>query len=623
MYNNLFLPEGKYLGDIITKLPTNKIIYKYLTGCGATHLEIFCNRWSIIVEPYIPVILGKQWKEVQTDDGLKIIRNLEVLPVYEKTKTDDIIDFLSTKRDKYKLVTTPEGMKKIIDACDELEIDVYQKFFLLVDECEKLIQDANFREGIIEVMNYFFKFKKRSFISATPLAPSDPRFAEHRFDDFIITPEIMSKMPIDLYTTNNIASTLRNYLAKNKNEHYLIFINSTERIAAVITFLKIQEESQVFCSKESADILIANNIRNATEHWDKDKFKKYNFFTSRFFTAFDLKVDCKPNVLIISDVVNVAHSVLDAQTDIIQIAGRARNGINHLAHITNWDASLKSFSALEVKAYINGLKDGYYMIKQFRDQSNNNYNKGTYFVLDEALRTCSFNRFLNKITMDICHFMIDNDIHANRIRGYYKSRNDIVNSYEEAGRFDVNPIPENYNLEDKDLDRLKKGLSRTLAMEYICELFKMYADVDEQMPFTLNINFALIDLIKTHQTKYRYFHELGIEKIRELKFNEKKIEEAYKLSKIKNSDSYYKLMFSFLAIFNEGRKLTGSQIRKYLDIYYEKHGVKLRATIKQLGEWFEISTRTTIYYKEDGTEVKGYTIGKPKNGIELRKPFRQ
>ncbi|SEA76861.1 DEAD/DEAH box helicase family protein [Pedobacter hartonius] len=622
MYNNLFLPEGKYLGDIITKLPANKIIYKYLTGCGATHLEIFCNRWSIIVEPYIPVILGKQWKEVQTNDGLEIIRNLDVLPIYEKTKTDDIIDFLSSKRDKYKLVTTPEGMKKIIDACDELGIDVYQKFFLLVDECEKLIQDANFREGIIQVMNYFFKFKKRSFISATPLAPSDPRFAEHQFEDFIITPETMSKMPIDLYTTNNIASTLRNYLAKNKNEHYLIFINSTERIAAVITFLKIQEESQVFCSKESADILIANNIRDATEHWDKGKFKKYNFFTSRFFTAFDLKVDGKPNVLIISDVVNVAHSVLDAQTDIIQIAGRARNGINHLAHITNWDASLKSVSALEVKAYINGLKDGYYMIKQLRDQSNNNHNSGTYFVLDEALRTCSFNKFLNKTTMDICHFMIDNDIHANRIRGYYKSRNYIINSYDEAGRFLVNHIPENYNLEDKDLDRLKKGLSRTLAMEHICELFKMYADVEEQTPFTLNINFAFIDLIKTHQTKYRYFHELGIEKIRELKFNEKKIEEAYKLSKIKNSDSYYKLMFSFLAIFNEGRKLTGNQIRKYLNIYYEKHGVKLRATIKQLGEWFEISTRTTIYYKEDGTEVKGYTIGRPKNGIELRKPFR-
>ncbi len=622
MYNNLLLPDGKYLDEVINFIPANKIIYKYLTGCGATHLEIFCNRWSIIVEPYIPVILGKQWMEIEEDGVKKIVRNPEVLAVYEKTKTDDIVDFLSVKRKKYKLITTPEGMKKIMDACDELEIDVYEKFFLLVDECEKLIQDANYREGIIEVMNYFFKFKKRSFVSATPLPPSDPRFISNGFDDFIITPQISSKIEMKLYTTNNIASTLKRYLNNHKNDHYLIFINSTERIASVIKFLNIQEESHVFCSKESADVLKSHDI-NASEHWDVAKFKKFNFFTSRFFTAFDLKVDCNPNVLIISDVVMVPHSVLDPRTDIIQIEGRARNGINHLAHITNWDASLKSVSAPEVKAYINGLQDGYNLIKQLRDQSNNNQNTGTYYVLDEALKTCIFNRYVNKWTMELCHFMIDNEIHANRIRGYYKRPSTIIQAYNDTERFNVEIINERYNLEDKDLDRLKRGISRKLAMQYICEAFYTCFEADKETPFNLNVNFALLELIKTHQTKYKYYRELGIEKIRELGYSPIKVEEVYKLSKIKNSGSYYKLLFSLLSVFKEGRKLTGYQIRKFLGIYYEKHGTKLKATIAQLGEWFEISTRTTIYYREDGTEVKGYIIGKQKNAIELPKPFRQ
>ena len=55
--NRFILPDGDYLSAHFKFLPANKIIYKTLTGCGATHLELNSERNSILIEPYIPVIV--------------------------------------------------------------------------------------------------------------------------------------------------------------------------------------------------------------------------------------------------------------------------------------------------------------------------------------------------------------------------------------------------------------------------------------------------------------------------------------------------------------------------------------------------------------------------------------
>lgn len=631
MLNSLILPTGKYLGDIVLKLPANKIYYKYLTGCGASDLEIFCDRWSILVEPYIPVILGKQWMEKRDENGIRIhdangkpiiIRNPEVLAVYERTSEEDIIDFLSLPLKKYKLITTPEGMRKIMSACQKLEINPYEKFYLLVDECEKLIQDANFREDITVVMDYFFLFKERAFISATPIPPSDPRFKEYNFEDFFIIPEEKTLINIDLYASNNIASTIKKYFNTHKNDNYLIFINSTERISSIIKFLKIENESQVFCSKESADILKISGVPNVAEHWHKDKFKRYNFFTSRFFTAFDLKVDCKPNVLIISDFRKVAHSALDPNTDVIQIAGRARNGINHLAHITNWEAKATKLEG-EIRAYIDGLKDGYKMIEQLRDQCTNNQNIGTYDVLNEALNVSKYNHYINKRTGDQCPYLIDNEIQSNKLISFYKTPREILKAYEDTNRFNVKYEKDEYNLADENLETLKKGISRKETLRIICEMFATYFEQEKEV-YSLSPNYSLTQLIKNHNELYQYYKIVGIERIRELNYNVTQIVKEFNMKKLEQSDGYYTLTYTLLLIFKEGKCFTGAKIRGILTHYLTKFKIRLPTTIKQLRSWFDIpDARVTLGYNADGKEVKGYMIGKPKNSIALPKTFRQ
>lgn len=57
---DLNINKGEWLSDVIKEIPTNTILNKTMTGCGATTLEINAARHSIIIEPNVPVIVGKR-----------------------------------------------------------------------------------------------------------------------------------------------------------------------------------------------------------------------------------------------------------------------------------------------------------------------------------------------------------------------------------------------------------------------------------------------------------------------------------------------------------------------------------------------------------------------------------
>jgi hypothetical protein len=61
-YTSLYLDKGQYLSDVWKAIPSNIILFKTLTGIGATSLEITAERNSIIIEPNVPVIQGKMAK---------------------------------------------------------------------------------------------------------------------------------------------------------------------------------------------------------------------------------------------------------------------------------------------------------------------------------------------------------------------------------------------------------------------------------------------------------------------------------------------------------------------------------------------------------------------------------
>lgn len=84
----------KYLTDVLKQIPTNTILYKKLTGLGATYSEIKANRHSIIIEPNIPVITGKCKSPKHSDDNLlgvyEGVEQRELSSIYRTVKVNFI-----------------------------------------------------------------------------------------------------------------------------------------------------------------------------------------------------------------------------------------------------------------------------------------------------------------------------------------------------------------------------------------------------------------------------------------------------------------------------------------------------------------------------------------------------
>ena len=51
---------------------------------------------------------------------------------------------------------------------------------------------------------------------------------------------------------------------------------------------------------------------------------KYNFFTSRFYSAVDIELNVKPDILILTNLNNAVYTTVDPYTEAIQIQGRFR-----------------------------------------------------------------------------------------------------------------------------------------------------------------------------------------------------------------------------------------------------------------------------------------------------------
>ena len=287
--------RGQHLADVMDAIPSNVILNKRITGCGATTLEINSARNSIIIEPNVPVIEGKAAK----------YRN--ICPVYEKVSADAVKQYLRRSTDGYKkIVTTPEGYAtKVKPALEEIASNYHSEYFMLFDECEKIIQDVDYRGDIHLPVDDFFKFEGKAMVSATPIWPRDPRFTEQGFEWMKVEPTYDYKPRIGLCVTNNTMEALGK-LIEAMQRNICIFINSTDTIYRVIEGLHLQKRCKVFCSDKSVKKLRERGFTQAYQNLQE--LADINFFTSRFYSAVDIELEYRPTVVLLSDVVHAPFS---------------------------------------------------------------------------------------------------------------------------------------------------------------------------------------------------------------------------------------------------------------------------------------------------------------------------
>lgn len=553
-YINIEKKNGKtqYLTEVLPEIPTNTILYKKLTGLGATYGELKADRDSIILEPNVPVIKGKCKDPKHAKDNL--------MGVYENVTVDSIVKYLQASKEKHiKLLSTPESFSKIKAAFEEIDRDIYSTCYLLFDECHKIVKDVDYRENITLPFDDFFMFENKGLVSATPLDFTDPRFFKQKFQIMEVQPNFEYAQPLNLYHTNNVLQELKKRIG-NIEKPIFLFINSTETIYSIMNKLDILEQSTVFCAYNSVKNLKDKKFSQAYSDWDAAKMNKYNFLTSRFFNALDIELDFQPEVFIVTDVTMATQSIIDPFTDTIQIIGRFRNGIASASHITNTDYKFQVRSKAQLQFRINVFEETYKILKAY-------YDNATSDELRDAVKAILNNHPLTPLlNTDGTKnwFKIDNYMDENLVQGYYNSFDELVKNYKQCESFKLNYESQAYKLSDTErLKRENKSLSIKVKRREIVEQLEILKGDETSIAMEHKR-----ELIRTDAFIVQAYDELGKAKIEELKYSQPQIREAIILKKYNENRIGTEFIEMVKNRFKAGQSYELSQINKIRDEIY-------------------------------------------------------
>ena len=575
------LDKVQYLTEVLPEIPTNTILYKKLTGLGATYGEITAKRNSIIIEPNVPVIIGKCNDPKHKDDNL--------FGVYEGVYTDDIVNYLEKSKKKYyKILTTPESFQKVKDAFEELEMSAHCSCFLLFDECHKLVKDADYRSDITLPIDDFFKFDQKALVSATPIELNDPRFKEQNFKMIEIQPTFDYKKELWLHHTNNTLQALKTVLSKLDNEEtaplpICVFINSTDIIYSLMKQLDLLEDSAVFCAPKSVDKLKKNRFCNVYEEWNKDKMKRYNFFTSRFFNAVDMELEEQPHVIMLTDVYFAEHTMIDPYTDAIQIVGRFRNGVSSITYISNTKKGLPQRSKEEIKGYLICSKEIYRTMKNFYDCATDRASRDAYRA---ALESLPFNRMLDRNGRENW-FAIDNYMDEELMKNYFYDENSLYKAYDNCDSFIVYHAGYYCPLGDSErLKRENKSQSIKDKRKEIVRQLEMLGDCVTEMELEYKR-----DLIAADSFIVEAYDTVGKEVIEKLKYSKKKITEAMIQKQYSEKATGTEVIRLIKNSFTVGQKYTCKHIKEEITRIYALLNIHPPKTItsKTINDFFVVS----------------------------------
>lgn len=622
---SIYIKNGQRLSDVYSIIEPNTILCKFLTGIGATHLEITAPRHSILIEPNIPPIKGKcanpQYK------------SYNLFGVIQKVSIDDVSNYLdkTLRSKKYiKILTTPESFSKVKAAFEDCGIDLYSTCFLLMDECHKFIQDVDYRENITLPVDDFFCFNNKAFVSATPIIPSNPRFDEQRFTFVKVMPNYIKGRPLtevyhfpdkateELYKdmtttvgipltelnheklkvtqvyTNNVLEAVKKWIKikedndeANATSHpFCFFINSTNIIHQLIVKLEIQDRSTVFCAEKSVKKLQESGFKNAFEDWSIEHINTYMFFTSRFFTALDIEMDVAPHLVFVSAPLIANSTMIDPVTDVRQAIGRFRNGIADAAHIAN--VSKDAFpdrNIDEIKEYITAMRGAYDTINTLYKDATNEIVKEAY---KSALNALPYNRFIRNGQKD--YFAIDNYIHQEIVRSCYHSQANLSDRYAAAGCFET-CWTEKFYFQYNDSERLslhQEGKSkRRIRMEIVAILDKLSKEEDSEAKKS-----QLAELRQKDAFIVDAYTLIGKEEIEQCKYYPKRIREAIILRK-KNGTEVVQLIKNTFVV---NQRYTLKYIKNELNRIYKDLNIQgeKRVTAQTIKDYFIVDDKVKL-----------------------------
>jgi hypothetical protein len=534
-----------YLDKVFTYLPVNAFINKGRCGIGGTTLELDNRtRCSIIVAPTVGILIDKK------------MSHPDLFIIYDDITTEDVKKQLAKRVQAQKIMTTPEGTKKIIDAATALVMldELHEEWFILLDECHTFITE-DFRKGILRPFDYFWNFANRSIITATPYFFSDERFNQLDYHEVKFTEKLGN---ITLVECVSVPGAL-NYILKASQDQQgrlHIFLNSVTEIALAVRRSDITDFS-ILCAKDKdgANMRKLGDLqKHFVEQPDKNNFKKVNFYTSRYFEGWDL-FDDDATIVLVTDI-HSPHTKVSVGMKLKQAAGRLRNEPTQIIHLTNHHHSYEAPKQLDL------FKEEYYRDALFRLRQYDEYlaycretgvkpkdNPDIEKYADVAYKTKVAT--LNKLKLD-------QQINQAHSREMYNNMLLLEDEWEK-GYFDVTVVTCKYQLETTT-NMKRKSKAQQLKEDYLAILTYKQSD-------GFYLGTTPEDQIKiTNPLAYQAYKLLNRETMEACAYNVKKVATAVTLAS--NVQQEHKLLQLLALEFKQGDRFTIDEIRARLNRIY-------------------------------------------------------
>ncbi|MBB2151711.1 hypothetical protein [Pedobacter gandavensis] len=544
------------------RIPSGYIIDKVRPNLGATTLEIKTTRNSIIIEPFISVM---EVKKEEFKSKLCIIN--------EATSNKDIHDYLihDCVSDK-KLMTTPEAFERMISVLRIVDRNYRKNYFLLYDECEKIVQQAIFRPKLLVPLDEFFLFDEKALISATPLIPSDTRFEEHGFKLLIFKPDFDYQEDLKLITTNNLKTSLRNQLRLyDDGKPVFIYSNCKESILYATQIKEVQTDYKVFCAKDLDDKFFKHQkISNIQYSVEDQQYAKYNFFTSRFFSAVDMLYTdgTKPHVIMLTNIPWVKHSIIDPETEAIQIWGRLRAGISSITHITKLFINREPRSPIQIIA---DMELDITIIDRLKevdlDFKNNVVQDVIGAITDKNLLNIVFENYtLNSYIQDAYR-------HKKLVENKYTSIEALKESYRQSNFFKVIHRDVKHPISDEDHIKIKRSSGKERRMSVGMALHNLETDyIKNNKPLDADYHKTIEDLKEMDALTVELYYLCGFDHLTDIRFNLSKMRKLYfELTIGKRTVAYANMVDEILIKFVLNTRIYSDDLKRSLQEIYDKY----------------------------------------------------
>ena len=318
-------------------------------------------------------------------------------------------------------------------------------------------------------------------------------------------------------------------------------------------------------------------------------YSRINLMTSRFFSAVDIKIEDKPDIIIITDVMRSQHTMVDPYSDCTQIIGRFRNGYNSVAHITNCNVDIEFKGEDNAKKYINDGVEQYKMLLKVKADLLLREPKDLT-VINQAVEDNDFKRFFKQTTNELLYFLLDNFYLDQQIKSYYVNIDSLEEAYLKTGQLKPIVSKETFNFSDQLVIALKES-ERNLIETISTAVNQLEAPLPNGI-MRFNLGRTVDDFRKNYPEILEVYDSIGYQKMKYLSFDKIKMRNYVLQLKRANSLNNPNFIKEIKLLYNQGDKILTNDVEAELSRLYRKYSIDKTAKSSHIVEYYDAKPST-------------------------------